>query len=127
MNFNRLVITFCLLLLFSCQQKDDKIVIAEKIEAMVVAVEAEQRRDLLKFFSEQVVVQKQLARRDVGALAFRYFYAYDNIKLYVNFITIDLDGQKLLANVTAKVLLTSGKELVPERASLYEVSGNGKK
>lgn len=124
---NIITIICIVFILGACTKKDDKDIIAEHIDAMIKAVETESRRELLKYFSENAVIQKQLKKRDVGALAFRYFYAHDNIKLFVHFINIEPDFERVNANVSAKVLITSGKELLPERASLYEVSGQWKK
>ncbi len=114
-------------MLVSCQEKDDKKIIAEKIDAMIEVIEAEKRRALLEFFSDNVIVQKQLGKRDVGAMAFRYFYAHDNIRLFVRFININIDEDKLNAEVSAKVLLTSGEKRLPNRARLYAVEGNWQK
>ena len=123
-----LFVLFCMMIISGgCSKRADRDVIAGHIDAMIEAVEKENRRALLKYFSEDVVVQKRLGKRDVGALAFRYFLAYDNIKLYVYFINIKSESGQGQARVSAKVLVTSGKEVLPQRAGLYQVSGRWQK
>ena len=123
------ILSVTLVCLTGCQQKSSEDVIRERIEALVVAAEQEQVRDFLAYFSETVQVQKQLTKRDVGALALRYFLTHKIIKMYVNFLKIDVDDndvsgrQPALANINARVLLTSGPQALPQRIGLYEVSG----
>ncbi len=127
---NRTFLISCLLLLVfllsACSEnKSDTTLIEEQISSLQEAIENHDRGMFMDVIDEQYQDQLNNDRQSLQRMLMGFFFRYKDISVYVSATQIDV--QEIRADAQSQVVLTGGKNLIPESARHYQVYSCWKK
>ena len=127
---NRNFLISCLLLLVfllsACSEnKSDTTLIEEQISSLQEAIENHDRGMFMDVIDEQYQDQLNNDRQSLQRMLMGFFFRYKDISVYVSATQIDV--QEIRADAQSQVVLTGGKNLIPESARHYQVYSCWKK
>lgn len=119
------LLTLCLLTLGCAEQKTDEMLIQEQIKILQEAIETHDRGKFMAAVDAQYHDQLNSDRQSLQRLLMGFFFRYKDISVYVNATEINI--QKIRADAQSQVIVTGGKNLIPENARHYQVHSCWKK
>ncbi len=119
------LLTLCLLTSGCAEQKTDEVLIQEQINILQDAIEAHDRGKFMAVVDEQYHDQLNSDRQSLQRLLMGFFLRYKDISVYVSATEINI--QQIRADAQSQVIVTGGKNLIPENARHYQVHSCWKK
>ncbi len=122
---------FCTLLLAGIfisgcnEEKTDEEMILAQIEVLQTAIEEHDRGDFMAVIDEQYNDQMNNNRSALQRLLMIYFYRFKDISVYISGTQITI--RSIRADAHSQVVVTGGKNLIPERARHAQVHSCWKK
>jgi hypothetical protein len=130
---NRTMRLFVLLIFFfvssflsGCsEKKDDKTLILEQIENLQSAIEKHNNGDFMDNVDAQYQDQLNNNRKSLQRMLLGFFLRYKDISVFTSAHQFDINS--IRAEVNSQVVITGGKNLIPESARHYQVLSCWKK
>lgn len=114
------------LLISGCaEKKTDEAQILEQIKVLQDAIESHDRGAFMDVIDEQYQDQLNDDRRSLQRMLMGFFLRYKDISVYVSATEITI--QQIRADADSQIVVTGGKNLLPESARHYEVHSCWKK
>lgn len=107
------------------EEKTDEAMIMAQIEILQTAIEEHDRSDFMALIDEQYQDQMNNTRSSLQRLLMIYFYRFKDISVYISATQINV--QSIRADAHSQVVITGGKNLIPERARHAQVHSCWKK
>lgn len=119
-----MMLAFCFLVACA-DKKTDEALIQSQIENLQQAIENHDRGKFMAIIDEQYHDQLNNDRQSLQRMLMAFFFRYKDIVVYVSATEIDL--QSIRADADSQVLVTGGKNIMPESARHYQLHSCWKK
>ena len=114
------------LLLSGCaEKKTDEVLIKEQIAVLQKAIETHDRGLFMDVIDEQYQDQLNNNQKTLQRMLMGFFLRYKDISVYASATQINV--QQIRADADSQVVVTGGKNLIPESARHYQVHSCWKK
>lgn len=107
------------------EKKTDEALIQAQIETLQGAIESHERGKFMAVIDEQYQDQLNNDRQSLQRMLLGFFFRYKDISVYVSGTQISI--QRIRADAQSQVVVTGGKNLLPESARHYQVHSCWKK
>ena len=107
------------------EKKTDEALIQAQIETLQAAIESHERGKFMAVIDEQYQDQLNNDRQSLQRMLLGFFFRYKDISVYVSATKISI--QRIRADAQSQVVVTGGKNLLPESARHYQVHSCWKK
>ena len=107
------------------EKKTDEALIQAQIETLQGAIESHERGKFMAVIDEQYQDQLNNDRQSLQRMLMGFFFRYKDISVYVSATKISI--QQIRADAQSQVVVTGGKNLLPESARHYQVHSCWKK
>jgi hypothetical protein len=125
-KFILIIILIGLLFSSGCaEKKTDEAQILAQIAVLQEAIENHDRSQFMDVIDEQYQDQLGNDRKNLQRMLIGFFYRYKDISVYVSANQVEL--QSIRADVQSQVILTGGKNIIPDNARHYSVHSCWKK
>lgn len=128
-KFSMLILLFSLmngLLLSGCaEEKTDEVLIQEQIDVLQKAIETHDRNLFMDVIDDQYQDQLNNNQKSLQRMLMVFFLRYKDISVYVS--ATEINVQQIRADADSQVVVTGGKNLIPEKARHYQVHSCWKK
>ncbi|WP_214660508.1 hypothetical protein [sulfur-oxidizing endosymbiont of Gigantopelta aegis] len=107
------------------EKKTDEAQILAQIAVLQAAIENHDRGEFMDVVDEQYQDQRGNSHKSLQRMLMGFFFRYKDISVYVSANQVEL--QSIRADVQSQVIITGGKNIIPDNARHYAVHSCWKK